>query len=164
MSGELPIKNERMERFAQLVAIGESRAESYRTVAKGEITPDTAKSNGLRWYRRPNISARIQYLRNRNLSGEASDTDLDQTTLLDLMHTATTSFEQAIAALEAISASPRVIASLRADLVTHINRLNRLQPARAVVKLSEQNHVAVALDAMHRCVCRTPRKQARTAL
>lgn len=156
--GTTPHPDPRRERFCQLVARGEERANAYRqAIARGEVTGGTARSNGLKLYRRPDVQARIAVIR-AALSGErqADDAPLDRDDILELMRSVTESYQTAINALEAMGGNPATVAKLRSDLVVHVGRLHRQAPTkndRHAASADDNTMFADALERLPLCAC-----------
>lgn len=149
-----PHPDPRREGFVQHAARGLALSEAYRRTGTGQLTQDTAKSNGHRMSKEPPVAARIEWLRaDTLLRQKEGPATLTRDDLLDLMGEVTAGFEAAIDALERAQGSPRTVAQLRADLVTHVGRLHRMQPSRERPSGQQIDHVADALTRLQVCAC-----------
>jgi len=136
------LADDRDERFAQLRVVGVSLRRSFELTHLGAANPksvDALRQLGWRKGNQPTISARVEWLR-ANPAPKAVQTVvvpapppappiLDRAGLLGLMGEVTEALSTAARTLSQIGSNPKTISRLRADLIVHVRRLDRLKPA-----------------------------------
>lgn len=169
--------SENDEHFARLVASGVGRARGYKLAYGGKDRKHTAwKQMGARKGQEPAVKARILYLRT---SGEvpieqppklpaapptaapppSPPPDLSRAGLLRLMGEVTQALRDSVGALEQVGGTPASIARLRRDLLHHVKRVQKFEPAIAAEVVMDENFARLAdnvADLRCRCVARAP--------
>lgn len=122
-----------------MLAAGVSLAKAVKA-AYGENrykNDTTRRARGWQLTKNPIFEARVRYLRTLDEVPEylptapakpAPEMDLSRDGLITLMSEITTALSESIRALDGAGAEPRDTARLRADLLLHVKRLDKLRP------------------------------------
>jgi hypothetical protein len=136
---EKKLKLKEDEHFARLIAAGVNNRKAITTAFPQKVWTSAASERvaGFQKSRKPEIQARIQYLRSEQedllfsiptAPVTAPEMDYSRAGLIELMREITSALSQAIRTLVANGAPPRDTAKLRSDLLLHIKRLDKMQP------------------------------------
>lgn len=161
-----PLPDQREEQFARMVAAGVGRARAYEVALGGDDRNYSAwRQQGYRLGQVLRVKNRIAFLRQSGevpvptateLPTPSPPPDLSRAGLLQLMGEVTQALRDSVGALELVGGTPASIARLRRDLLAHVKRVQKFEPAHAVEAVLDENFVELAKNmADLRCRCAT---------
>ncbi|SEQ34959.1 hypothetical protein [Thalassovita taeanensis] len=161
-----PLPDSRDEHFARMVAAGVGRARAYEVSYGGEDRDYNAwRQQGYRLGKKSPVRTRIEHLRTLDEVPDFSPTsitpaapvpqaDLSRAGLLQLMGEVTGALRDAARALDRAGGTPTSVARLRRDLLAHVKRVQKFEPAHAAVAVIDENFAGLGENlADLRCRC-----------
>lgn len=161
------------DHFCRMLAAGVSLAKAVQSAyGKYHYKNDaTRRARGWQLAKDPIFEARVHYLRTLDEMPEylstapakpAPELDLSRDGLISLMAEITTALSESIRALDGAGAEPRETSRLRADLLLHVKRLDKLRPDQKEFHTAPTDTFASLLawhDTQTTCTCDQNRPQ-----